>query len=89
VPEREMTIINKLGLHARASARFVDTASRYQARIEVETPRRTVNGKSIMGLMTLAASCGTVITVRADGEDADAALQALSELVARRFGERE
>jgi len=89
VPEREMTIINKLGLHARASARFVDTASRYQAQIEVETPRRTVNGKSIMGLMTLAASRGTTITVRADGVDADAALQALSELVERRFGERE
>jgi len=89
VPQREMTIVNKLGLHARAAARFVDAASRYQARIEVHTPRRTVNGKSIMGLMMLAAARGTTITVHADGEDADQALEALEVLVMQRFGERE
>jgi phosphocarrier protein HPr len=89
VPQREMTIVNKLGLHARAAARFVDAASRYQARIEVQTPRRTVNGKSIMGLMMLAAARGTIITVQADGDDAEQALEALETLVMQRFGERE
>jgi len=86
---REIVIRNRLGLHARAAAQFVKTAERFRAEITVGVGRHTVNGKSIMGLLMLAASQGTALTLRAQGEDGSAALQALADLVEARFGERE
>jgi phosphocarrier protein len=86
---QEVVIRNRLGLHARAAAQFVKMAERFQAEILVEVGRHRVNGKSIMGLLMLAASQGTTLTLRAQGEDGAAALQALAELVEARFGERE
>ena len=86
---KELHIINKLGLHARAAAKFVNTASRFSSRIEVERNGRQVNGKSIMGIMMLAAGLGTNITLEIDGEDEAEAFTALEELVQDRFGEGE
>lgn len=85
--ERECTIVNSLGMHARPAAQVVRLASTFRATIELEHDGQKVNGKSIMGVMTLAAECGAVVTVRADGEDAEAAVTALLELVAKGFGE--
>ncbi len=87
--ERTLYIRNKLGLHARASARFVSTASRFGATIMLGRGDIEVNGKSIMGIMMLAAAKGTELTLRAEGEDAEAALNALEDLVNDRFGEEE
>ncbi len=87
--ERELTIVNKLGLHARAAARFVALASRFASRIEVSRNRRRVNGKSIMGVMMLAAARGTTITLHIDGPDEGEAADALQALVQGRFGEAE
>ncbi len=84
-----MTIINKLGLHARAAAKLVSVAGRYTAEIRVRRENRAVNGKSIMGLMMLAAGKGTVITVEAEGADAEAALDAIEALISNRFQEEE
>lgn len=84
---RELEIVNQRGLHARASAKFVQMASGFEAAIEVEKDGIVVGGTSIMGLMMLAASPGCCITVRAEGPDAEAALEALGQLVADRFGE--
>jgi len=84
---RRLEIVNQRGLHARASAKFVQLASGFQAEIEVEKDGAVVGGTSIMGLMMLAASPGCCITVRARGADAQAALDALAQLVADRFGE--
>jgi phosphocarrier protein len=86
---RQVVIPNRLGLHARASAQFVQTAAKFRCEITVEVSNQKVNAKSIMGLLMLAAAQGTILTMRAVGEDADAALAALTALVARRFGERE
>ncbi len=86
---REVVIRNRLGLHARAAAQFVKTAGRFRAEITVEVGRQKVNGKSIMGLLLLAAAQGTALTLRATGGDGAAALQALADLVEARFGERE
>ena len=85
--EGEFTIINELGMHARAATRFVQVANRFRADIDVEKDGQTVNGKSIMGVLMLVASQGTRIKVRARGEDARAALQALAELIHNKFGE--
>jgi len=82
-------IQNRLGLHARASAQFVRTAGKFQAEITVEVGSQRVNGKSIMGLLLLAAAQGTTLRLRAAGPDNLAALQALAELVEGRFGEPE
>lgn len=84
---RDVTIINRLGLHARAAARFVNLASQYEAAVEVERNGQRVNGKSIMGVMMLAAAQGSSIKLHADGGDAEDALNALTELIAQRFGE--
>ncbi|WP_440996853.1 HPr family phosphocarrier protein [Arhodomonas sp. SL1] len=84
---REVEIINRLGLHARAAARFVATAGQFDCDIQVSRGNRTVNGKSIMGVMMLAASCGSRITIEAEGEDAAEAVDALERLIAERFGE--
>ena len=80
-------IINKLGLHARAAAKFVSLASQFSCEIEVERNNRRVNGKSIMGLMMLAASHGTTLTVTAEGSDATDAVNELEDLVNRNFEE--
>ncbi|MCH7228298.1 HPr family phosphocarrier protein [Haloferula sp. A504] len=85
--QREFTIQNKLGIHARPAAQFVKMASRFSAEIRVEKDGEEVDGKSIMGLMMLAAGHGSVITVAAEGDDADQALAALAELVERKFEE--
>lgn len=84
---RELAIVNQRGLHARASAKFVQLAAGFEAAIEVEKDGLVVGGTSIMGLMMLAASPGCCITVRAEGPEAEAAVAALADLVAARFGE--
>lgn len=84
---RDLLIINKRGLHARASAKFVQTVSGFDAAVTVSKDGTSVGGTSIMGLMMLAASPGCSISVTASGTDAEAVLDALSALVADRFGE--
>ena len=84
-----VTIINKLGLHARASGQFVQTAARYQSDIWVSKGGKRINGKSIMGLMMLAAAKGTVIELETEGADEAAAMQALTDLINDYFGEGE
>jgi phosphocarrier protein HPr len=85
--ERQVTIVNELGLHARPAAAFVKVASRFAADVSVSRDDMVVNGKSIMGVMTLAAECGSVIHIKAHGDDAEAATAALAELVAAGFHE--
>lgn len=85
--EREATIVNQDGIHARPAARIVRLASNFTADIELAKDGVGVNGKSIMGVMMLAAECGSSITIRADGPDAEAAVTALADLVASGFGE--
>ncbi len=86
---REMRIVNKKGLHARATAKFVQCAEAFSASIQVTRCGETVGGTSIMGILTLGAGIGTTITVTAVGEDAREALDALAALVGNRFGEDE
>jgi phosphocarrier protein len=87
VIEREATIVNSLGMHARPAAQVVRLTSTFKSHIELERDGQVVNGKSIMGVMTLAAECGAVVRVRAEGEDAEAAVAALEALIAKGFGE--
>ena len=82
-----MIIRNRLGLHARAAARFVHTASRYRARVTAARGGRTMDGKSILGILLLAAAQGTELDLAADGEDEAEAIEALSRLVEDGFGE--
>jgi phosphocarrier protein len=89
VPSREIRVINKLGLHARAASKFVTLASTFQSQIRLSKGEREVNGKSIMGIMMLAAGRGTTLLLSAEGPDAEAALEALDGLVRSRFGEGE
>ncbi|NMG75791.1 HPr family phosphocarrier protein [Aromatoleum diolicum] len=89
MPRVEAEIINKLGLHARASAKLTQTASSFGADVWLERNGRRVNAKSIMGVMMLAAARGATITIETSGQDADAALQAILDLIADRFGEGE
>ena len=84
---REAPIVNPLGLHARPAAQFVKLASTFTSEIEVQKDGLSINGKSIMGVMMLAAECGSVITISANGTDEAAAITALLDLVARGFGE--
>jgi phosphocarrier protein len=84
---RELLIVNKRGLHARASAKFVQMVERFNAEIWVTRGGETVGGTSIMGLMMLAAGPGTTVTVSATGPEAQAALDAIAELVASKFNE--
>ena len=86
---REVPIINKKGLHARATAKFVQCVDQFEAEITVTRCGETVNGNSIMGILTLGAAQGSSITITARGAEAEAALAALSALVAERFGESE
>lgn len=83
----DVTIVNTLGLHARAAARFVQLAGRFKARIRVSRDGRQVDGKSIMGILLLAAARGAVITISAEGIDEADALQSLAALVKTGFGE--
>jgi phosphocarrier protein len=85
--EREVQIINKNGLHARPAAEIVKLASKYRSEITMMRDDLEVNGKSIMGVMMLAAECGATLMVRANGPDADQAVEAIAALVARKFGE--
>ena len=85
--QRELRIVNRLGLHARAAARFVPTANRFRSRITVARDGRTMDGKSILGILLLAASQGTRLLVSADGEDEAPAVEALAALVDGGFGE--
>ncbi|MEM1188764.1 MAG: HPr family phosphocarrier protein [Pseudomonadota bacterium] len=85
----ELTIINRLGLHARAASKFVNCASRFEARISVSKDGQQVDGKSIMSVMMLAAGQGSVLELEIDGPDEDAAYEALAELVGDYFGEGE
>ena len=87
--EKEVIIVNKLGLHARAAAKFVTLASSFSSDIDISRDGQTVNGKSIMGVMMLAASRGSSIVIRANGHDEEEAAASLEELVRNRFGEQE
>jgi phosphocarrier protein len=86
---RNVTIINKLGLHARAAAKFVTTASRFEADVRLGKNGQEVNGKSIMGVMMLAASRGTELVLKISGKDETEAATQLEELIQQRFGEEE
>ena len=85
--EREVTIVNQLGMHARPAAQVVRTASAFQAQVEIVRDGMAVNAKSIMGVMMLAAECGCSVVLRAHGADEAAAVDALAKLVADGFGE--
>ena len=87
--EQSITIVNKLGMHARAAAKFVTTASQFNSAIQVARNGRIVNGKSIMGLMMLAAAKGTDIIVHISGDDEQAAFDAIEALIQDFFGEGE
>ena len=87
--EKDLLIINKLGMHARAAAKFVTTASQFQSDIQVARNGRIVNGKSIMGLMMLAAAKGTEIKVHIHGEDEQLAFEQIEQLINDYFGEGE
>jgi phosphocarrier protein HPr len=87
--EREVRIENRNGLHARPAAEIVKAASKFRSEVTISRDDMEVNGKSIMGVMMLAAEYGTTLMVRANGEDAEQAVDALAALVASRFGERD
>ena len=87
MPRRTLEIVNKLGLHARAAAQFVKVAGAFGATVSVEKDGQSIDGKSIMAVMMLAAARGARITVETEGADAEAALEAIAALVADRFGE--
>jgi phosphocarrier protein HPr len=84
---RSVMVVNPLGLHARAAARFVQLAARFTSQVRVTRDAKVMDGKSIMGILLLAAARGTTITISADGADEQAAVEALVELVATGFGE--
>jgi len=86
---KNIEIINKLGLHARAAAQFVQLASSFTSHIEIEKDKRRVNGKSIMGVMMLAAGKGSEVTLYADGKDEEESMSKLEELINNRFNEEE
>ena len=87
--ERAVTVINKLGLHARAAAKFVTAASAFSSEVNVAKDGQTVNGKSIMGVMMLAASRGTELVITTHGNDEQQAADKLENLITERFGEEE
>jgi len=89
MPIAEAEIVNKLGLHARASAKLTETAAAFSSEVWLTRNGRRVNAKSIMGVMMLAAGKGTRITIETEGADAERALQAVLSLIAGRFGEEE
>jgi len=87
--ERPITIKNRLGLHARAAVKFVNTANRFGADVRIEKDGGEIDGKSILGILTLAATQGSDIVLKVEGADEEAALKALSDLIEQRFGEKE
>lgn len=87
VVSRSIVVPNRLGLHARAAAKFVHLATRYESLVRVGRENRVMDGKSIMGILLLAAACGTTITISAEGPDEAAAVEALCALVSSGFGE--
>jgi phosphocarrier protein len=87
MPERAVEVVNANGIHARPAAEIVKTAGRFKADITIARDDLEVNAKSIMGVMMLAAECGSIVRLRAEGEDADGALEALATLITNRFGE--
>ena len=87
--EREVEIINKLGLHARAAAKLVSCASSFSVDVTISFKAQSVDAKSIMSVMLLAASKGSLVTIRCDGRDEQAAMDGVTELIANRFGEAE
>ena len=86
--ERSVQILNKNGLHARPAAEIVKTSARFQSDVTLVRDDMEVNGKSIMGVMMLAAECGSTLVLRAEGSDANEALEALAALILNKFGER-
>jgi phosphocarrier protein HPr len=85
--EGTFTIVNALGLHARAATKLVQTASRFHCDVEVSRDDQTANGKSVMGVLLLCGSRGTVVTVKASGKDAAGCVKAIGDLIAAKFGE--
>ena len=84
---RSVTVVNQLGMHARAAAKFVHLATRFQSAVRVARDARQMDGKSIMGILLLAAACGSILTITADGSDEREAVEALTSLIASGFGE--
>ena len=87
VVERDARIVNPLGMHVRPGAEFVKVANRFKSSVEIHKDGAVVNGKSILGMMTLAAECGSTIRIKTEGQDAEQAMAALLELVAAGFHE--
>ena len=87
--EKELLIQNKLGLHARAAALLVKTANRFSSDVKIAKDRTIANGKSIMGVLTLAAACGSSIKVSCEGPDASDAMRAIENLISAKFNEGE
>jgi len=85
MPTREFTVTNKLGIHARPAAQFVKTASTFPCDVQVEKDDEHADGKSIMGLMMLAAGHGSILTITTEGVEANEAMEALAELIAKNF----
>ena len=84
---RDVLVVNRLGMHARAAAKFVHLATRYSAQVRVSRDARQMDGKSIMGILLLAAACGSTLTISAEGADEHDAVEALAALVQSGFGE--
>jgi phosphotransferase system HPr (HPr) family protein len=87
VTSESVRVVNQLGMHARAAAKFVHLATRFEARVRVSRERREMDGKSIMGILLLAAACGSTVTVAAEGADEHEAVAALTALIESGFGE--
>jgi phosphocarrier protein HPr len=87
MPERSVQVVNKNGIHARPAAEIVKLAAKYKSDITVTRDDLEVNGKSIMGVMMLAAECGATVQLKAEGPDADEAIEALAHLISGKFGE--
>ena len=87
MPERAVQVVNANGIHARPAAEIVKVAGRFRANITIARDDLKVNAKSIMGVMMLAAECGSTVHLRADGDDAEGAIDALSVLISSKFGE--
>lgn len=87
--QQDVEIINKLGLHARASAKLTQLATQFKSEIWMSRGNRRINAKSIMGVMMLAAAKGSIVSIEVDGEDEEIAIQALSDLMTNKFGENE
>lgn len=85
--KKVIIVKNKTGLHARPAALFVQTANKYESKIEIEKRGKRIDAKSIMGVMSLAVSCGTEISIYADGKDETKAIKALTKLIESKFGE--